>query len=314
MFHIFGDRPYVGSVLVSGVICLSANLGCSNWGDATPARSKAGAAQATAQGRDADRDDEFESVATSQQVAVAPNQIPLQQTIPSNLDAQSPQRDWEAVAVLKAYIAEPKWQDRVQYVRLGEASRPRMREVYAENYRPFENKNIRVSPTDPVQIAVGDWITLTADWTDLAYASKGSKEYVMFHTPQGFKVDWEASQGYNEIPLRKFMTTRGEAPASFRVTCELSGAYNHEYQKSAESHYSVLAKSDQIAINGYVAKNSPLGERILNLLRDGKPHMLVLQLQYVGPQGESMRDSPNQGTVAAITDVISESWVLPDPR
>ncbi len=216
----------------------------------------------------------------------------------------------EAVAVLRAYIVEPKWQDRVKFVRSGERVRPYMQEMYAKNYKPFQNENIRLYPAEPKPVSVGGWASLTAEWDDIAYGRKQSGEYIVFRTRDGYKVDWEATLGHNPTRLPVFVAKRGDDPTSFRVSCKLSNYHNYEYKDTKSTHYSVESQADGKRIHGYVPRKSAAGERIYSLLQDGQAHQLVLQFQHIGPLGESMKDSNSQGEMVTITKLVSDSWVL----
>ena len=239
--------------------------------------------------------------------------ITSQQAVKSQQSVSIKPSDMNAVSVLKAYISESKWQDRVKYVRSGERVRTLMQEAYANNYKPFQNENIRVYPAEQRNIPIGGWISLTAEWVDNAFdGEKIVDRYIVFRSDKGFKVDWEASIGYNPTRLSAFVVKQSNIPYIFRVSCKLSNYYNYEYGDTKLTHYSVSAEADGVRVHGYVPRKSATGERIYKLLQDGLIHPLVLQFQQVGPLGESMRDSNSQGDIVAITKLVAESWVLPD--
>jgi hypothetical protein len=155
-------------------------------------------------------------------------------------------------------------------------------------------------------------VTLIAEWEDVLYSRKDTAEYVVFHTREGYRVDWEASLGYNATKLSVFVAKREAETVACRVTCALDSYHNYEYRDTKSSHYSLRLKADKTWIHGYVVRDSPTGERIARLLGDGEPHALMLELCHIGPYGESLKESDSHGSVVAITDLISESWVLPD--
>jgi hypothetical protein len=137
-------------------------------------------------------------------------------------------------------------------------------------------------------------------------------QIIVFRTRGGYKLDWEASLGYNPTRLPVFVANLGDEPTSFRVSCELDNYHNFEYKDTQSTHYSTKAEADGKRIFGYVARDSAIGKRIYALLQDGRAHRLVLEFRHVGPLGESMKDSRSQGEVVAITQLVSESWVLPE--
>ena len=228
-------------------------------------------------------------------------------TAPPPLKAES-----EPVALLRSYLMAPKWQDRIQFVRFGERVRPFMQEAYAKNYKPFKNENIKIFPEEIKEFPVGTWVSLNAEWDDLAYNTRqNTGGIVIFRTREGYKLDWEASLGYNPIKLPVFVAKRDGEPESFRTSCKLSNYYNYEYRKTTDTHFSIEIAADGGRIHGYVSKETVAGKRIFALLQDGQVHPLTLQIKHIGPLGESMKQSQNSGSIVSITNLVSESWVLP---
>jgi len=232
-----------------------------------------------------------------------------------NTTSQPPLKsESEAVALLRSYLMAPKWQDRIQFVRFGERVRPYMQEAYAKNYKPWKNENIKIFPEEIKDFPVGTWVSLNAEWDDLAYTNtrQNTGGIVVFRTREGYKLDWEASLGYNPIKLPVFVAKRDGEPEAFRTSCKLANYYNYEYSKSTGTHFSIEIAADGKRIHGYVSKETVAGKRIFALLQDGQVHPLTLQIKHIGPFGESMNQSQNSGAIVSITNLISESWVLPD--
>ena len=53
-------------------------------------------------------------------------------------------------------------------------------------------------------------------------------------------------------------------------------------------------------LHGYVKRDSDLGKRIFDLLKDGKSHPVVIEVAYG-------RNSSNPG-IADITDLVARGW------
>src|SRR5262249_23195537 len=124
-------------------------------------------------------------------------------------------------------------------------------------------------------------------------------------TASGFKIDWEAAVGYNPKPLKTFLTNKTGAPGTFRVMCDLATDYNFNYAGGRHSHVSVrIVEVDPFkTTHGYAPKLSDVGQRLVQLLEDGKAHPLTLALKCVGPEGEpNLRAGAN---AVAITQIIS---------
>jgi hypothetical protein len=259
--------------------------------------------------------DESRSQAPAKPGQEATKPTGLETSVTASTTRELPKRtEPEAVAVLRAYIAATKWQDRLSLVRSSNRVGPYMQTAYAKYYKGFQNENIRIFPSEPKPVAVGGWVALSAEWNDVAYAGsrKQLAEYIIYRTRDGFKVDWEASVGYNPTKLSVFVAKQGDEPVSFRVSCKLSNYYNSEYRMAKSTHYSIEIKADGKDIYGFIPRNSADGKRVFDLLEDGETHPLMLQLQHAGPRGETMKDPYSNGTYVAITKLISNSWVMPE--
>ena len=212
-------------------------------------------------------------------------------------------------AILRAYLEAPLWQDRIEFVRDSERVRKCMQEVYGKQYKPFPITNIRIFPSNDENLPNG-WRAFIAEWDDTSSNSKGGVKYFLLLSSGGWKVDWESALGYNPLRLSVFVAKRDPDPVTFRVSCTLDNYYNYEFRETRSTHVSVSIVADGKRIHGYASKNSPDGARLLNLLQDGQPHPLTLELQHIGPFGEAMSTSQSSGEVVTINKVVSDSWIL----
>lgn len=115
----------------------------------------------------------------------------------------------------------------------------------------------------------------------------------------------EGSREENGMPLHTYLATRPQEPVKFRLRATLSDYYNYSYRHCANSHYSIRLNDLDIfgpRAHGYIRKDSPDGERLFALLRDGKQHRVTVELQSVGPAGGFL--TPEHGDVLAITRVL----------
>src|SRR5262249_21505845 len=123
-------------------------------------------------------------------------------------------------------------------------------------------------------------------------------------------IDWEAAVGYNPKPLKTFLTNKTGEPGTFRVMCDLATYYNFNYADARHSHLSVrIVEVDPFkTTHGYATKDSDVGQRLVQLLEDGKAHPLTLELKCAGREGDPTRGAG--ANAVAITQIISESWIV----
>ena len=207
--------------------------------------------------------------------------------------------------VVEAYLLSDTAKGRARFVLDPKTALPRMEKHYRENnLSGIEVKEIsRVDGEgDP---KVGKYGKYRADVTfgeGSAFRSSYVYYYYVKNTRDGFKIDWEASAGYNEMPWNTFMASRPTKPVAMRVEAVLDDYYNWDFMRASASHYSI--RFPDTHIHGYVRKDSPLGKRLFNILKDGDKHKLVLSLRYLpNPHYPS-------GEVTLIDDLVSEDWLI----
>jgi len=121
-------------------------------------------------------------------------------------------------------------------------------------------------------------------------------------TVDGFKIDWEATAGYNPVGIKTFKAGLSSSINQYRVTAEIDAYYNFSFIKAQDTHWSVRLVADE-SVAGYVLKSSPVGKRLNEILMDGKQHQVILELSTDPEQG-------NSGGTAVITRIVSESWSM----
>jgi hypothetical protein len=155
----------------------------------------------------------------------------------------------------------------------------------------------------------GSYTLVRANGVD-ANETPFQRVFALKQTDAGLKIDWEATVGYNPKPLKTFLARKPDDPASFRVMGDLATYYNFNYVHSHNTHLSIrlIDPESLVKTHGYVAKDSEAGRQLADLLQDGKPHPLTLELKCEGPDREPITQLG--ANVVAITEVISESWIL----
>lgn len=93
-----------------------------------------------------------------------------------------------------------------------------------------------------------------------------------------------------DMSLKEFILQKPVKPTAMRVDCRLDTFYNFAFSQCAETHYSfrVEGSSPYASAHGYVAKNSELGRRLYELLKNGSEQKMTVRLERVGPNGNPL--------------------------
>ncbi len=119
-----------------------------------------------------------------------------------------------------------------------------------------------------------------------------------------YRIDWDASVGYNKTPWPTFSANLTKEPTEMRVVASLSDYFNFEFRRMSATHWSIELK-DSISyktIYGYVKKDSDSGRAIYNIVKDGQEHCITLAISF------SRFSSPGSDVVK-IDDFVSAHWV-----
>ena len=151
-------------------------------------------------------------------------------------------------------------------------------------------------------IDASDCSHITGDRCSVKVTTGSKAGDILWHcivlTPQGPKVDWRCSVGYNPLPMKTFQALHDIGKrARFRVWAELTDYYNYQYSEARKTMYSVRLGAD---LYGYVKRDSDLGRRMFDLLKDGKAHAVVVEVVY----GRNSRTP----SIADITDLPHRGW------
>lgn len=193
------------------------------------------------------------------------------------------------VFVIQSYFSSKKWEDRLDYVLNPSIVKPLMNSYYTDNFKSNTiNKNIISIQGENHEI--NELFKVIIDGDYILYLKK---------TVDGFKIDWEASTGQNPISMKIFIAQSNSKPAIFRVKAEIGDYYNFNYRDAKNTHWNITINDNHYnVISGcYVSKSSEEGEKIYQILKDGKQHHLILEIKM-----------DNSGKNATITKVIKEGW------
>lgn len=134
-------------------------------------------------------------------------------------------------------------------------------------------------------------------------------EYYVVNTKEGYKIDWEASVGYNEISVPTFNAISNDVPTKFRTYAQLDNSYSFLslFKNNRNTHWCLELRIFYDALSGFdvlhgiVEKNSYAGNTLFKILKDGKSHKVTLLLTPI----------PNNNGVAGqvfVEQFICEGW------
>jgi hypothetical protein len=149
-----------------------------------------------------------------------------------------------------------------------------------------------------------DYLTVMARYDVISNGKPATveREQYLVNTKDGLKVDWAANTGYNPVGFTAWAAGT-DRELTLRVWAALSGYYNYQYGEAQGTHYS-LGLVEEVGdrakdFNGYVPKDSDLGRRLFEIVRDGRPHKLIVTIERTG----------RELSVVGIKQLVSESWV-----
>lgn len=134
-------------------------------------------------------------------------------------------------------------------------------------------------------------------------------DYDFYLYPKGktYVLWFNSTIGINEINFLQYkVSDKTDVPTEFRVIAKLDDYYNYSFDESINTHYSFeLTDAHGDYVNGYVLKNSEVGKKMYDLLKDGQEHKVIVKIHI--PNNE---DPTND--IFVIDDFISDSWVNPN--
>jgi hypothetical protein len=208
-----------------------------------------------------------------------------------------------AIGVVTAYLSVNEYDDRLNYV-LDPKRVRRLRDEENVGRTPWVKPDFKITTKDePQNVKNGGWVKVAAQ-LKTENTPLDNAIYYLKKTPNGYKIDWESSGGYNKIKPAEFKVSRPTHPVRVRVLAQLSDYYNFEFSNAQNLAYSVsMVDHDQQNYgHGYVEKNSHTGKKIFNALKNGGWHYMVFDIKSL--------DGGRDGSHFLIHDVVSiDAWL-----
>lgn len=194
---------------------------------------------------------------------------------------------------VQQYLASKNWQKRLDFIVNPEENKSKLQARYGNSaIQNIINKN---------NINITQFTFKEKDYFNVN-AGKNFQYYVI-KSNNNYKIDWEASIGYNKSSIKTLKATLSRIPTTFRVFAELDNFYTHNSKYKQNTHWNVkVYNRNYDVILCYILKSSSSGKKIFDILKDGKKHKLIIELKL------DTREDKSGGT-GIITKLISESWI-----
>ena len=168
------------------------------------------------------------------------------------------------IYVIQNYYLSKKWQDRLAYVLNPESVKPLMENAYKDQFQSqsYEKNQINIPGSN---YAFGKTFKVFVNGEVVFYLKK---------TIEGFKIDWEATRGYNPISVATFKSEQSTTPTVFRVSAKLINSYWDTYGLNAQNYVSVYSE-----LGGAYMLMSTASE-LKKILADGEEHQLIIEARY----------------------------------
>ena len=199
--------------------------------------------------------------------------------------AQKPATYRDSIAdLIEKYTSCTSWQERLKYVMEPERVRPFMQKYYGEGFSPA--------------------IRSAEEIKNKAFQRFNGKNYVFYtccgyyavQTPDGYRLDWEATVEYNPVTCTELADKIGQS-AEIRGRFWYSSCYDNDYYRA----FSGIDGIDRKTKYFLTEKGSAIDKRLFAMLKNGASIDMILKIKSL-PDTDSERYQ-----YFLITDIISTS-------
>ena len=187
------------------------------------------------------------------------------------------------------YVTDPKEFEKAQ-------------EKYYEGSQILEDMEVTVISVK--SLANADYMNVTVRHNATLNGKKINNvlDYFVKNTKHGLELDWSASVGYNPVGFNTWLAGTDNT-LTLRVEAELDSYFNYHYRDAKDTHYSISFldnyRKQYTSFNGYVAKESALGKKLFDILKDGHKYNMMVTVEQTGRETK----------LVGIRGLVSETWV-----
>ena len=232
----------------------------------------------------------------------------------------SPKNEVDSIKfVIQHYYSAPTLPEKLEYVLNSNKIKDEVEKYYSDEYKSEQiiKETINITKT---KIQKGEYIKVPIKIGQFKKALVVIKRC----DDNSFKIDWEATVGYNKQSLTAYLNSGDTIPRQFRFDIELSSSFYDElgYSYNGKPVSNLEFVSIHIVTSPYSAfawalKNNSDGKRLMEILEDGKLHKLVITIKPVRfkikqkdySTGKNILKDDNEKSVF-VTSLDSADWII----
>ena len=199
----------------------------------------------------------------------------------------------EIERILYAYY-NTHYSDRWTFTTTGESLSPLMVTHYGEQVHQSVDK---VQVLGMNRVGEEHWkvfVKVTAG------EDKATTQFYFRKRDRALLIEWEATVGLWSTPVKTYLAIPPSTPVLARVLATLEDYYNYAFADAKRSYQSLMLRTQEgEVLHGYVARNTPVYDKVIGILCDGNEHAVTLEIRNVTGQ----TDMP------LITNLLSPSWL-----
>ena len=159
----------------------------------------------------------------------------------SGFAGQNPADENAIRNVVEGYLKAKNWKERLVFVQDPGKQEAAMQKKYQG--AEFQLQNPAVQRIDEMDKLPGKYL-VKASWTEKLKNQGFTLYYVVGKGPEGFKIDWRASVGYNSVSLKLLVMQKSKGPHTLRLIATADSKYVDDYANAAGTHFCFVLKED----------------------------------------------------------------------
>jgi|GEM_PF-3172611 len=201
------------------------------------------------------------------------------------------------IFLIQSYYGCKKWEDRLVYVLNSETVKSSLKGYYTDKYKSSTIKKDEIS-IQGSDYKINESFKVVISGSTIIYCKR---------TSEGFKIDWEATVGYNQKSFPEFLSEKSNTPTTLRLSLKISPYYSDDYKITTTDYYSFNCYAKEGGNDFlYMKKTSTGANDLKKLVADGKTHDVIIEIGFKTIQHKDYYDLPED--YIFITKFIKEGW------
>ncbi|CAN5339954.1 hypothetical protein BH23VER1_BH23VER1_17030 [soil metagenome] len=209
-----------------------------------------------------------------------------------------------AEAAIEMFLEADGIEEKLEHVRRPEAVLPLMKKWYARSGNADHQR-----PRSMAEVLLRRKLVIGSKEIFTVAAQVAPQLNIQFFavekiSPGNFKVDWEVSAGYQDMPIEEFKELRPTTPTRFRVQVSRSDYFNHAFSDPG-THDAYLLKypgRPDFELYAYAERNMPAAAALFVEVVPGTSNPMILDLRF--PK------NPETNNQVIIDNLVRTDWFL----